>query len=366
MLKTTAKPGYFPCIDGLRLVASAGIVLFHIVQIGGLNDMHATPGWFFAVIKGPPFHASLFFIIGGFIYGYKFGKTDKVFNGWDFFKRRLRALYPLHAAMTIIMIPICLTTMQGLGFFDIPLAAIIHLLGLSSFFPVTLCSLNTPSWALSAFFLCYALIGPALKVVARLKTRRSVLVASGIAMLPILAWSFTYVYISNQNYYSFFHIFAPLRFFEFFIGMLVARFFVLSHPKGFASIGRYDWILNDIAIAVLIICIYYNVKEFEVCVWQERFFRYHVFMTPLYAMLLYALARGTGIIAWVFKFPLVRALGICSFYPFLIHIPLISLICLFTERVLHYHMLLHSPLRVTILMVSLYVGSALVWRKVRG
>jgi len=95
---------YYQSIDGLRLFAAVNVALFHYVTtMGGLDTMGGSPGWLFNIIKGPMFHASLFFILGGFIFGTKITPHVDSFSVKNFIGVRLRQLYPLHFLTTVAM-----------------------------------------------------------------------------------------------------------------------------------------------------------------------------------------------------------------------------------------------------------------------
>jgi peptidoglycan/LPS O-acetylase OafA/YrhL len=96
------------------------------------------------------------------------------------------------------------------------------------------------------------------------------------------------------------------------------------------------------------------------------YFNYHVTFVPLYFIILYGLATERGIISQVLTLPLFRKTGRSSFYPYLIHIPLISIITYSMERCFSYNEFLHRPLNVLVFILSLYTGAYLYVNHLRA
>ncbi|MFP4416858.1 MAG: acyltransferase family protein [Chitinivibrionales bacterium] len=355
---TMPKKQYFHSIDGLRLIASVNIVLFHLVKIGGLYDMRGKPGWLFTILKGPAFHASMFFILAGFIFTVKYAPYARSFSTLTLVKNRLKDLYPLHALTVFAMIPfVVMPWIQGQGqaaFGKLSLSAIMHLTLTWSFYPLNTYSFNTPSWALSAFFLCYLLFGPTLRIVSSIKKRKTILFALAATMMPSIIWSVLYANIGKDGQYYFFHMFAPVRFFEFALGMCLAQLYTLNNSARKATISKIGARGNDALIVLCVSLIILNLRIGQIHGGITNWVTYHVIMLPLYAVLLYRFARGNGAIAKLFSLPFIQELGKSSFYPYLLHIPLISWTCAILENSLNYRTFLHSPVNICLFLVFLY------------
>lgn len=361
--KTTPK--YFRSIDGLRLLASINIVLLHFEAMGGLNDLNGAPAWLFKLIKGPAFHASIFFLLGGFIFTIKFASHSQNFKPLPFLRKRFSELFPLHAITTLMMVIIFAIRYSANGNLDLIkliYSALLHLSLLYSFFPFFSYTLNTPSWALSAFFLCYLLFGPVLKLVASIKSKKFLLLFSFLCCLPTLLWSLLYGALGTpENLYHFFHIFAPVRFFEFLTGMLLARIYQLSdRPRSI-----YTFLFSDLLSIISLGAIYHLLSLHTAEVSLNSYLAYHVYVLPFYFILLYVVANEQGIISAILGLSFIRNIGKSSFYPYLLHLPLISLIAYTCETFLGYKRFLHSPLNVTIFMLLLYISSAVYVNKFR-
>ncbi len=359
---------YFRSIDGLRLLAAVGVVLFHYEKIGGFSDLHGSPGWFFQIIKGPAFHATLFFILAGFIFTIKFGPSLQDLSLSKFLKSRLRDLYPLHAITTIAMIPLAV---QPLIRAEEPWAGtlvrslVVHLGLLYAFLPFETFALNRPSWALSAFFFCYLLLPPTLALANRLHRKRTVLVAMGLCLAPIAAWGGLFALLGTPMHLSqFFHTFPPVRFFEFAEGVLMGRLFQLRKRTKVES-PRLRALETDLLIISVLVLIFLNTGSLFRGTTTGWWFSYHLYAVPLFMLLLYGLAREEGMVAAFFALPFVRKLGQSSFYPYLLHIPLAAWLCYVLGSAFGYKKFLHSPVNVFTLVVSLYVLSAIWWNLVR-
>ena len=389
------KTKYFTAIDGLRLLASVNVVLFHFEGIGGFHDMGGSPAWFFRLVKGPAFHASLFFILGGFIFTTKFAPKIAEFNSWAFLKKRFSELYPLHLITTLTMAALYVIKRSATGDVDIPkllYSLFMHLSFLWSVCPVGSLNLNTPSWALSAMFLCYVLFGPLLRWSLRLKTRAEVMGYMLLFMFPLILCGYVFSAVgSPQDYYQLFHGFAPVRFFEFGLGVLLARFLMMRDESKSASRPSQStlyyaftiWMMRDgsksaarpsylmalrcDAVIVAVIClIFFNLSSIVRFSPEMKWFSYHVYMIPLYLLIIYAVSFEKGIIARILSFKIIQRMGRTSFYPYLVHIPLMSVITLICEHIWDYKKFLHVPLNIAVFMVVLYVCSYLYVYAIRN
>ena len=365
------KTKYFTAIDGLRLLASVNVVLFHFEGIGGFHDMGGSPAWFFRLVKGPAFHASLFFILGGFIFTTKFAPKIAEFNSWAFLKKRFSELYPLHLITTLTMAALYVIKRSASGDVDIPkllYSLFMHLSFLWSVCPVGSLNLNTPSWALSAMFLCYLLFGPLLRWSLRLKTRAEVMVYMLLFMFPLVLCGGVFSALgSPQDYYQLFHGFAPVRFFEFGLGVLLARFLMMRDESKSAARPSYLMALRcDVAIVAVVCLIFFNLSSIVRYSTEMKWFSYHVYMIPLYLLIIYAVSFEKGIIARVLSFKIIQRMGRTSFYPYLVHIPLMSVITLICEHIWDYKKFLHVPLNIAIFMIVLYACSYLYVYAIRN
>ena len=355
----TAPKRYFLAVDGLRILASINIVLFHLQGLGGLYDLNGEPSWLFRIIKGPAFHASIFFLLGGFIFTVKFAEKAATFNNWAFLKKRFSELYPFHLVTTLMMVALKLVHHLPTGNIDIPkliFSIFMHLSLLWSFCPFGSYPLNRPSWALSAFFLCYLLFGLSLKLVMKIRRKRTCMLCAAGCLLPLLLWGLLYGALGMPGtLYSFFHTFAPVRFFEFLLGMVLARFFLITE----LSPGRsfLAGLRNDLMILAAVGAVYCTLVYRAGSTGLAVYLSYHFLMIPLYFVILYGLAVERGFISRLLSLPIIRKTGRSSFYPYLIHIPLISTIAYICEHGFGYYRFLHRPVNIVVFLLLLYSGA---------
>jgi peptidoglycan/LPS O-acetylase OafA/YrhL len=346
------KKLYFNSIDGLRLFAAVNVVLYHYERMGGFNNLGGNPSWFFSIIKGPAFHASLFFILAGFIFTIKYSQERSEFSTFTFIKSRLRQLYPLHIISTLSMVPFIFLSGEYIDMAKFSDSIILHLSMLYPFFPGDYNTLNMPSWALSAFFFCYLFFKKALVFVNSISSKKVVVATMLIPFAAVFLWGALFGILGTpDSLKNLFHMFPPYRFMEFLTGMLVARIFTLR--QGNTEKKQFGFI-NDIAIIVTLIFMYQNLQFRTGRGDLFEWYSYHLIMPILHTVLLYRLARGTGLISKIMSFSWIRNVGKSSFYPYLLHIPAMAWLCYILENYFGYDTFLHSPINLGAFIVILY------------
>ncbi len=353
---------YFKALDGLRLFASVNIVLLHIYTQRPVSYMVSVSQNFIDyIIYAPAFNASVFYLLSGFIFTYKYSKQALNFPVKTFLLKRFKKLYPLHAATTILMALILIFFSIKSNYINLEkvfLSLSMHLSLLWSFFPLNTYRLNLPSWSLSSFVLCYLLFPTFLKLVNKIKLQSKVIFYIFLSFIPGILWTVVYsLFGFNNELFLFFHTFAPIRFFEFIIGMLIARLFRLN--KGRDNILEKKPYINTIIILVSIALIflntYFRFSSDKYIYWLA----YHIFCIIPYSALVYCFAKGTGIICSFTKIKIIRKLGKISFYTYILHFPIIFLIPLINSDFFKLSDFLFSPIKILIFFIILYGGSLL-------
>lgn len=365
------KAPYYASIDGLRLFAAVNVALYHYVTtMGGLDKMGGSPGWLFTIIKGPMFHASLFFILGGFIFATKLTPHIDSFDPKRFIKIRFTQLYPLHVITTLIMALIIMTSGKELSLWHMIKSIFVHLTFLFPFMPNAVDNLNTPSWALSVFFFAYIFIKPILITVKTLKNVPMILFMMAFSIIILSQWSGIYALMGNAHHKFFFHVFPIVRFFEFLLGTLLAQLFtVLNITPAKKGTPLWKKALIDGAIIGVVMLLFAAVKLQLQSDMAYEFFSYHVISPVLFLLLISLLALQQGAIAWMMALPPIRWLGRGSFYPYLLHIPVAVLAHRIYFRITGDAAFFHYPQTIIGLIISLYVIGALIttimkrWRK---
>lgn len=382
-----SKTNYYKSLDGLRLLASVNIAIFHLEILGGLSDMGGAPGWLFAIIKGPAFTASLFFILGGFIMSHRYAQSARTLRTKTFLWSRFKQFYPLHLVLVLSMGILVYLKVADVSITKIIASTIVHASLLWSIFPFYTLPLNRPSWALSAFFFIYLFFPPLLRAIQRLRRKDVLVVLICFSMLPIAMWGLVYADGTfSDDRYQFFHGFAPIRFFEFVIGMLLYRWRVIAlhrndpdstdetvipllpkfvinlipsawHTK--IQIVRYD-VLFFALFALLIFFVRLPLKHADLPDWIV----YHLAPVPIFSGMILLMAEGKGLVAWLMSLKMIRAMGQASFYPYLLHIPITGWACYIAETRFGYYNLLHHPVSLTLLLISLY-GLPAIYVKIK-
>ena len=379
---TTApnRANYFPAIDGLRLMASVNIVMLHLGSSNALAYMSDFK-WLMPIIDAPAFAAGIFYVFAGFLFASKFSDPERRIPVIPFVFSRIAKLYRLHFFMTLLMFLVLVFKFSGythlpafseLGdCFSAGLAKMVHpwrslLLHLSllwSIVPDLGMKLNEPSWSLTSFFACYAITPWFSRWLFR-QNRRTLWVLFGAVFVPGIVWAVVFGATGNLWFdgyaakYRFFHMFAPVRIFEYLFGMVIFRLY----KEGVFDFLKRDYV-SGIAQAVLLAALYGSLFLMSPAYNPGvNYFIHHSFPILVYGLFVLSLLSGKGFMARFFCIGIVRKVGRASFYPYLIHLPIITIawgICN-----------LNCPNNTVLLMLFIYTVSTLymefkTWRRKR-
>ena len=379
---TTApnRANYFPAIDGLRLMASVNIVMLHLGSSNALAYMSDFK-WLMPIIDAPAFAAGIFYVFAGFLFASKFSDPERRIPVIPFVFSRIAKLYRLHFFMTLLMFLVLVFKFSGythlpafseLGdCFSAGLAKMVHpwrslLLHLSllwSIVPDLGMKLNEPSWSLTSFFACYAITPWFSRWLFR-QNRRTLWVLFGAVFVPGIVWAIGFGATGNLWFdgyaakYRFFHMFAPVRIFEYLFGMVIFRLY----KEGVFDFLKRDYV-SGIAQAVLLAALYGSLFLMSPAYNPGvNYFIHHSFPILVYGLFVLSLLSGKGFMARFFCIGIVRKVGRASFYPYLIHLPIITIawgICN-----------LNCPKNTVLLMLFIYTVSTLymefkTWRRKR-
>ncbi|MDD5941165.1 acyltransferase [Fibrobacter sp.] len=375
---TVNKPNYFPALDGLRLLASINIVMLHLGSSSALNYM-ADFKWVLLIINAPAFAAGIFYVLAGFLFASKFSDPERRIPVVPFMFARIAKLYRLHFFMTLLMFVVLVFKFSGYTHLpalneigDCAAAGLakmthpwrslfLHLSLTWSIVPDLGMKLNEPSWSLTSFFVCYA-VTPWFSRWLFKQSNRTLWVLFGTLFIPGILWA-TFFGLSDNLWfdsydakYRFFHIFAPVRIFEYLFGMVLFRLF---------KEGHFDFLkrrfMSGVAQFLMLAAIYGSLflMRPELNPGFNYFF-HHSLPIMLYGFFLVSLLTGEGFMARFFCIGIVRKIGRASFYPYLIHLPIITIawgICN-----------LNRPKNTILLLLFIYTVSTLysefkVWRR---
>jgi peptidoglycan/LPS O-acetylase OafA/YrhL len=334
MNSTSNRAFYLPALDSLRFFASISIVLLHF---SSSSLLYYAKGTFFGtLINGPFFSTSMFFLLSGFIYSILFTKQEKVPSLKPFMKERFWRLYPLHIVCTLIIFAI---TIYRTHILDNTAYAIktlaLHVSLLWAFVPHLGHSLNQPSWALSVFFICYALT-PA---ISRFLNGQG---KNNIWLLLLAVWVISI--LSAACFEELPRVFSGINFFS---GMLLGRLFLYNAiplPK--------KAVLNDLFLLLAVILLCVNICYFKKI---SPAFSYHVISPALYSALLLFLANNKGFAVKILSVSWIRAVGKASFYTYLLHCVVIGFMHLYLDKVTKWkYNVFDNPLATLVIMILLY------------
>jgi len=342
-VKTAPKKNYFPALDGLRLMASINIVMLHLGSSSALGYM-ADCKWLMPIVSAPAFAAGIFYVLAGFLFASKFSDPERRIPVIPFMFGRIAKLYRLHFFMTLLMFVVLVVKFSGYshlpGLSEIGDCAskglsnmvnpwrslILHLTLTWSIVPDLGMKLNEPSWSLTSFFVCYAITPWFSRWLFR-QNNRTLWVLFGVLFIPGILWAVLFGATDNLWFdgygakYRFFHIFAPVRIFEYLFGMVLFRLY----NEGFFDFLKKNFI-SGVAQAVMLAAVYGSLFIMSPNAnpgWN--YFAHHSVPIMLYGLFLVSLLSGKGFLAKFFTIGIVRKVGKASFYPYLIHLPIITI-----------------------------------------
>lgn len=339
---------YFPALDGLRLLASLNIVLLHLQSSSALTYLNSWT-WLQPVIRAPAFAAGLFFVLAGFLFSSKFQDPQRKVSWPIFMRGRFLKLYRLHFICTLSMFGILVYRLGGLEVLSHPFRSLfLHLTLTWAIFPDFGLKLNEPSWALSAFFFCYAVTPAFSKWLYSLPVKK-VYGLCVLVFIPGIIWGFLFGsdflnFSSYESRYRFFHMFIPVRMGEYFFGMILFRIY---KERSFLFLNRkfVSSILQLLLLGLLYVSLWF--LETPSAAWN--YINHHSVSILFYGALILSLTASRGFLGMIFRIPPIRAVGRASFYPYLIHLPVITLCWHFTD--------LNQPSQTIIFLVLVYGAS---------
>jgi len=322
---------YFPALDTLRFLASINIVLLHFSSSDLLS---------YAKINVPFFNADVFFLLSGFIYSILFSRQERIPKLKAFMKERFSRLYPLHIVCTFIIFAI---TIYRTHILDNTIYAIktlaLHISLLWAFIPELGYHLNQPSWALSVFFLCYA-ITPSFARFLNRQSKKSLWLLFLVSWAPSLLVALYFEPMPNA-----------FRGIYFFSGMLLGKlFFCKAIPLPEKALP------NDLLLLLVVILQCVNIRCFT---------QAHIISPILYSAILLFLANNKGFAVKILSVSWLRSLGKISFYAYLLHSVVIEFLHLYLDKIAHWEYNPFDKPLATILIIVLFYGSCVWYGKLK-
>ena len=326
--EVTPKRAALPALTGLRFAAAMMVVLFHyqvlIPGLGGSTSPAST------VVHAVFVGVSLFFVLSGFILAYTYLTPGEGMRGTtdEFWHARFARIYPVYAVALLysapLFIDVALFHQVGVTHLrDVIKAAILTPLLLQAWTPQKAWMWDGPAWSLSVeafFYLLFPLIGAWL---ARRKKRDAVVVAIA-ASLAVLAGPAMFAYlrpgrltqVTESGYgplVAFFKFSPIVHLPQFVLGVATGVIFLRRRTGSRAT--SMSAIVSIAATAAVIIALAVSDRV-------PYLFLADGILAPLFAILIYSLASGTGPVAKFLSTKTMVTLGGASYALYLIHLPL--------------------------------------------
>jgi peptidoglycan/LPS O-acetylase OafA/YrhL len=313
-------------LTGLRFVAAFQVLAYH-----GLAPNASSPFWMRSLVGSGYVGVSLFFVLSGFVvtYTYHDSLRDGTATRRAFLAARVARIYPVYLLSLLVALPplFWLLASKGLrmdwGWFTELVAAYAGLV--QAWHPRRACVLNCPAWSLSdeAFF--YAAFLLVLPMVARWRTRGLLAAAAAAYALSLLAPALYLalrpdgigagpVTAQTTGWWLGVVKYNPLvRLPEFVLGVIAGRWFLLEGG------GSRRWYagLEAGAVAALLALLLGSV-------WIPYPLLHNGLLAPVFAALVYALARGAGPVSRLLSTRVLVRLGAASFALYVLHVPLLA------------------------------------------
>ena len=184
------KSETFTALDGLRFLAALAVVIFHYAT--RVDGYARVPGFFRNLVDEGPCAVSFFFILSGFVLGYRYLYSGpRLGSAADFYCSRILRLYPAYLLAFLLFLPVAVQryvwhASPGIaGRHLFVRSAVLSGLMLQSWTPLAQ-AWNGPSWSLSVeafLYLTFPFLGWR---VAQLRGRRAAAMLCASWMIPSL------------------------------------------------------------------------------------------------------------------------------------------------------------------------------------
>ena len=238
---------YFNSFSGLRLFAFLNVFLLHIGSYR-ITSFKNNAAW----------AVSFFFMISGFLYGYKlYSKNIKLNETSDFSLKKITKIYPLYLITLIIMLPFS-------GIFNINSVGQDLFLWIKIFlYNITLTqsfafdtkisyAFNGVSWFLSDFIFFMIVTIPIMIILKKLiKNKKDAI----FYLIITIIMSFIYVefiYYLKEDVVIWIYVFPLSRIFEYIAGLLLGIYFNI---RGIKEDNKYKFIYTLVELIMIILLI---------------------------------------------------------------------------------------------------------------
>jgi len=336
--RITSSGSYIPEIDGLRFIAIASVVLYHINGFIIVKDLSTyTDSFDYSflnrVLSRGHLGVPLFFVISGFILGQPFAnfyiRQGKPVNLKKYFLRRLTRLEPPYILIMTILFFGAVYVAKTVSFSTGILSYFSSIIYSHNFIYGGYPLLNAPAWSLEIEVQFY-ILAPLMAYIFSLtpSNRRFVL----------LSIAFFFVFFNNTVYLS--HL-SILNFVQYFlVGFLLADLYVSNStilPK-----TKFDYLFGFLFFSIIWLIDKGDLKfQYQKNIWDL------VQLCSIFLLYYYVLIHK---IFKLLSFKLITNIGGMCYSIYLLHYPIISM---FGNPLLHYSFSEYSFINISIYSISL-------------
>jgi peptidoglycan/LPS O-acetylase OafA/YrhL len=308
-----------PSITGLRIFAALAVYASH------LGPPQGAPPVVVALFSSGYCGVTIFFVLSGFVLAFNYFddlRRPRPTSIYNFFVGRLARIYPLYLLILFYLL-LRQHTLEG----SVPDWWWQHALVVQAWDgSVTHAyAFNGPAWSISVEFFLYASLPFLIPLVARLRSRRDLLLAAGgvtIAMSALVIWFVAtgkgwLPWTDPSSAHRWLYRTPLTRLGDFALGILAARFFVLTRGARVAEMtGR--WLAPLAAVAIVALMAWPSLL-FSAWSWDLAY------AIPAVALIYGLSAAPSGWLSKVLSVPAIVLLGEASYAFYLVHVPAISL-----------------------------------------
>lgn len=299
-------------LQALRFIFAVFIFAQHFLLLGE-NVRALLPG-------AGPMGVGFFLVLSGFVMS--IGYAEKVkrsnFNWWDFMKKRLIRVWPLH--ILCLLVWLVATGLNGSLGSRPPLPLIGNLFMLQGWIPMIEAKGNDVSWCLSTLVFFYALF----PWLTQLKTKWLILGLAAYGAL-IVIFGVNLPLVDDRDFslrYWFFYFSTPARLIDCIIGILAYRLFLYAEEQGFRLWWQKQSFTKRVLIEFLPMVLFFGAFQFASRHDVAGHHAYPYFIPSIVIICTFALAQRSGeedgIPAYLCK-PWLIYLGEISFSFYMIH-----------------------------------------------
>lgn len=324
MSKPARKP-QLPPLTGLRYLAALLVVAFHV------RPLHQPENHPLQRLVGRGYvGVGLFFVLSGFILAYTYldGSPSPTIDRRAFWRARFARIYPVYVIGLVLALPFFLREVIRAGSPLVAPALLAPAL-LQSWVPSAACSWNCPGWSLSAEAFFYLLF-PVLATWAAARRDRH------LAFLMFGAWAIALVApmlylrlnpdgigagtVYDHAFWLFVVKFDPaVQLPQFLLGVLAGQWYLRGRGRSLSRLA-----LPAFAAVLLVLALPLDIPYVMLDTG---------ILTPLFALLILALASGDGLLHRLLRHPLMVRLGEASYALYILHVPLVAASASIAKRI---------------------------------